>query len=470
MQQRIYALEHDTTKAPTVTMSSSTVAFNPVLHSDRRDITGDTRNISDKYRRPTVQLSACILDKVPALKGGRQLDFPCEIKIKTGFVKGKCLTDTGASGIGFVNSGFVRNYNLDKLELTQPVNLRLADGQPVDQIKHVAQVKFRMGDHWDSDLFYVTPLGGFDMVLGMPWLEQHDPSPRYGQRTMTFDSDYCLRRCLLHHRPVTVRANGAKQEKDKEVKKWPDPSGRTTNIAEVSAYAFICLAGRKENQVIALHPEDFEALDKPPDPTFTTDVAAISPEDYEKFFEKIKRKPWSQAELQRMIPKQYHKYLHVWDPQGANKLPPHRSADHRIDLAGGSIPKRRTYGLSRDQTAVVKEYVEEMLGKGFIRPSSSPYAAPVLVVKKPEGGLRVCVDYRALNALTIKNRNAPPLIRETITRLCKAKIYTKLDVIAAFNEIRIREGDEEKTALPEGPATSPKEPMTREINTNVKPS
>ena len=68
----------------------------------------------------------------------------------------------------------------------------------------------------------------------------------------------------------------------------------------------------------------------------------------------------------------------------------------------------------------------------------------MLIVKKPNKGLRVCVDYRALNALTIKNRNAPPLIRETLSRLYSARIYIKFNVIAAFNKIQIREGDEEK--------------------------
>jgi hypothetical protein len=96
---------------------------------------------------------------------------------------------------------------------------------------------------------------------------------------------------------------------------------------------------------------------------------------------------------------------------------------------------------------VVKEYVKEMLGKGFIRSSFFPYAVSVLVVKKPEGGLRVCVDYRALNAFIIKNRNAPSLIKEIIIKFCKAKIYTKLDVIAVFNKIRIRERNEEKIAF-----------------------
>ncbi len=88
-----------------------------------------------------------------------------------------------------------------------------------------------------------------------------------------------------------------------------------------------------------------------------------------------------------------------------------------------------------------------MLGKSFIRPSNSPYSAPVLIVKKREGVLRVCVDYHLLNAFTIKNRNTPLFIQETFACFSSAKIYSKFDIIAAFNEIRIREADEEKTAF-----------------------
>jgi hypothetical protein len=88
-----------------------------------------------------------------------------------------------------------------------------------------------------------------------------------------------------------------------------------------------------------------------------------------------------------------------------------------------------------------------MYSNGFVRPSKSAWAAPVIVVKKPGGGLRVCVDYRGLNALTIKNRNAPPLIQETLGRLFKAKWFTKFDIVAAFNKIRIKEGHEHYSAF-----------------------
>ena len=96
---------------------------------------------------------------------------------------------------------------------------------------------------------------------------------------------------------------------------------------------------------------------------------------------------------------------------------------------------------------MIKEYVKDILGKGYIRPSTSPYAVSVLIMKKPDGGLRIYIDYRALNVLTIKNRNAPPLIREILARLCVAKVFTKFDIIAAFNEIRIKAGEEEKTTF-----------------------
>ena len=91
-------------------------------------------------------------------------------------------------------------------------------------------------------------------------------------------------------------------------------------------------------------------------------------------------------------------------------------------------------------------YLNEHLVKGFIRTSSSPIAAPIIFVRKPGGGLRFCVDYRALNAVSVKNRYPIPLIQETLNRLSKAKFYTKLD-IAAFNKLRIAKGDEWLTAF-----------------------
>jgi Reverse transcriptase (RNA-dependent DNA polymerase) len=103
--------------------------------------------------------------------------------------------------------------------------------------------------------------------------------------------------------------------------------------------------------------------------------------------------------------------------------------------------------MSHTELSALKSFLEENLAKGFIRPSSSPAGAPVLFMKKADGILRLCVDYRGLNAGTVKNRYPLPLVQETLMRLQKAKYYTTLDVRGAYNLIRMPEGEEWKTAF-----------------------
>lgn len=393
----------------------------------------------------SVTLSACAVTTEASLQHGRQLDFRGQALTQGGAVKVNCLTDTGASALGFVDAAFVTRNKLPKIALSKPCKLRLADDKPAPHITHMALVKLLIGDHVEDLWCLITRLGQFQIILGMPWLEQHDPHISFKERTITLNSDYCMSHCLLHSRPVTVHSDkGSQRTLDRTTSPMP------SDITEISAYAFMKMAEKSENQVIAMWPRDFEQLDQHSDSKaeFTTDVAAITADDYEKFFSKMRKKPLSMEQLRERVPKAYHKWIEVWNPTEANKLPPRRPIDHEIHLKEGtSPPAKRAYGMSRDQALVVKEYIDEMLGKGYIRPSTSLYAAPVLIVKKPDGGLRLCVDYRALNALTIPNRNAPPLIKETLAKLCAARIYSKFDIIAAFNEIRVKDGHEEKTAF-----------------------
>ncbi len=103
--------------------------------------------------------------------------------------------------------------------------------------------------------------------------------------------------------------------------------------------------------------------------------------------------------------------------------------------------------MSREELLLLRKTLTEYLDKNFIRISSSSAAAPVLFARKPSGGLRFCVDYRALNAITRKDRYPLPLIRETLRLISRAKWLTKLDITAVFHKIRITEGDEWKTAF-----------------------
>uniref|UniRef100_A0A6I8RAB1 Gypsy retrotransposon integrase-like protein 1 n=1 Tax=Xenopus tropicalis TaxID=8364 RepID=A0A6I8RAB1_XENTR len=148
------------------------------------------------------------------------------------------------------------------------------------------------------------------------------------------------------------------------------------------------------------------------------------------------------------LPSVYRDFSDVFCKKSAEFLPPHRRYDCPIDLLPGIMPPRgRTYPLSPAETAAMKEYISENLQRGFIRPSTSPAGAGFFFVEKKDGGLRPCIDYRGLNKITVKNRYPLPLISELFDQLKGAKIFSKLDLRGAYNLIRIREGDEWKTAF-----------------------
>ena len=149
-----------------------------------------------------------------------------------------------------------------------------------------------------------------------------------------------------------------------------------------------------------------------------------------------------------IIPEIYKEYSDVFSKIDADILPENRPYDCPIDIKEGSEPPfGPIYSLSLLELKVLKEYIEDNLRKGFIRPSKSPAASPILFVKKKDGSLRLCVDYRGLNRITIRNRYPLPLIPELLDRLSTASIFTKIDLRGAYNLVRIRPGDEWKTSF-----------------------
>ena len=117
--------------------------------------------------------------------------------------------------------------------------------------------------------------------------------------------------------------------------------------------------------------------------------------------------------------------------------------EHAIELIEDKQPPYGPiYSLGPVELETLKAYIETHLKTGFIRPSKSPAGASILFDKKPDGSLRLCVDYQGLNNLTIKNRYPLPLIGESLDWLGRAKRFTQLDLTSAYHRMRIREGDE----------------------------
>ena len=148
------------------------------------------------------------------------------------------------------------------------------------------------------------------------------------------------------------------------------------------------------------------------------------------------------------VPPDYEDLRAVFSKSRASCLPPHRPYDCAIELLPGASPPRgRLYSLSQPETAAMNAYVQESLAAGLIRPSSSPAGAGFFFVGKKDGSLRPCIDYRGLNDVTVKNRYPLPLMSSAFELLQEASVFTKLDLRNAYHLVRIREGDEWKTAF-----------------------
>lgn len=152
---------------------------------------------------------------------------------------------------------------------------------------------------------------------------------------------------------------------------------------------------------------------------------------------------------QPKLPSEYADYANVFSDVNANTLSDHGPHDHAIDLIDNTKqpPYGPIYNLSEVKLATLQAYIDTHLETGFIGPSKSPTGALILFDKKPNGGLWLCVDYRGLNNLTIKNQYLLPLVGESLDRLGRAKKFTKVNLTSAYHRIRIKQGDEWKTAF-----------------------
>ncbi|CCO34838.1 Retrotransposable element Tf2 155 kDa protein type 1 [Rhizoctonia solani AG-1 IB] len=147
------------------------------------------------------------------------------------------------------------------------------------------------------------------------------------------------------------------------------------------------------------------------------------------------------------IPTQYHAFAKVFGEEEFNKLPPHRSYDIEIELTEDGPLNSPLYSMTDAESITLKQWLEDELKAGKIRPSKSPISSPVMFVPKKDGSRRLVVDYRKLNARSKKNVYPLPRPDDLMSKLRGAKLFTKLDLRWGYNNVRVKEGDEWKTAF-----------------------
>ncbi|GJT46381.1 putative reverse transcriptase domain-containing protein [Tanacetum coccineum] len=169
--------------------------------------------------------------------------------------------------------------------------------------------------------------------------------------------------------------------------------------------------------------------------------------------EKIIRIPWGNETLivhgdgSNRGPEALRNFPEVF-PEDLPGLPPTRQVEFQIDLIPGAAPVARApYRLTPSEMKELSEQLKELSDKGFIRPSSSPWGAPFLFVKKKDGSFQMCIDYRELNKLTVKNRYPLPRIDDLFDQLQGSSVYSKIDLRSGYHQLRVQEEDIPKTAF-----------------------
>ena len=330
----------------------------------------------------------------------------------------QALVDCGSTH-SFVDTTFALKHNL-KLSSVTPVALRLFDGTCNTVITQACSLPIRFPCGTSQTVtFFVTQLDvSCSVVLGYNWLTRYNPLIDWVLGSITFripDTSVSPAMSSLARASSATTAILASSTTISEPPK----------ISLINASAFFRASKLDGSQCFSINLQVDEASGR----FATPDLSELK------------------ADLEG-VPEKYHDFADVFSKQKANRLAPHRPYDLKIDIEPGSNPPLGPiYPLSQSELSSIREFLDEHLSIGFIRPSKSPFGAPVLFVKKKDGSLRLCVDFRGLNAITRKDKYPLPLVTDLLDAPRKARIYTKIDLKHAYHLVRVSEGDEWKTAF-----------------------
>jgi hypothetical protein len=401
---------------------------------------------------------------------------PCSVLIKLhGFVGSSpavVLVDCGATG-NFVSASFAQER---KLALTVPTGtsvqtVTLADGRQ-QAAGHVARsAAVRIGSYTDCMDLTVTSLQGYDVILGMPWLEQYSVHCDWRGKTVSFIGPKGKQH-VLQRAPTGCQ-------------RWDSPAARaivgpSLNVISSRQVERLHRDGQLDIACVVYpralgigqpsqdsSPPTVPVRKSPGDPIYrsltTSSNRTPSPQSWAAVHDALARghrvaaadlsaaMHGSEEEadsLEAARRRVLTSYKDVFPDALPDGLPPSREVDHKIELIpGSSPPSRPTIRLSATELAELKMQLTELQAAGFIRPSKSPFGAPILFVKKKDGTMRMCVDYRALNRITVKNSYPLPRVDELFDRLQGAQYFSKIDLRSGYHQIRIAPEDVPKTAF-----------------------
>ena len=317
------------------------------------------------------------------------------------------LLDSGAE-INLINQHVVKEHDLASKATPIPVAKFLNDHKMT--IYGACQITSSTVDGTGNNraseqLFFGADFGPYDVILGMPWLEEMDPMVSWKKGTFLWPPEDLSERIQLVDETTLIASVGVGET---AFIMWPTKSG----------FSF-------ENTALAI--QNRGTVHGPGASRYVSAVAA--------------------DEVRDTLPKQYWDFEDVFSKDLAGVLAQHSEYDHAIETEGKMPPHLPIYNLSQRELGILREYLDSALGKGWIRESKSPAGAPILFVPKDDGTMRLCVDYRGLNKITVKNRYPLPLISELLDRFSQSAIFTKLDLRDAYHRLRIKAGDEWKTAF-----------------------
>ena len=304
----------------------------------------------------------------------------------------------------------------------------------------------RIDSHLERVSAYVVKsCGDFDLVLGFGWRRTHQPHLDYRRGRISFLDPYCKATCWQSKYEPVVQCKGDYPKQQHPECETPSratpvvetPGRNLVDIQHISLQAMRKMAKKSANvfAIITLQVADAHLR------------RAATGDDFDKYMDAP-----PEVRLQDILPpslfKIYAECIPVFDKIAAATLAERSDLDLEIKLKpGAKIPNHRARPFSGTQLEAIQAYVEKMEAQGFIEKCNSPARNSLLIVGKPDGGIRVCADFRDLNDATVKDRYPIPFFRETLAKLNKATIFSKFDVIHAFHRIRMKAGSEWLTAF-----------------------